>query len=480
MRIVSNILIFGCRPAGVRAIKSCLIREKYDVAAVSDNKKALKIVASGMADLVIIDIAAPGASGLKLARTIKGAENTDFIPVIMIIDAGRDKDRAKGIEAGCSDFISRPFDKGNMTIRIDMALELSRHRSLLDAREKFDHVVNNMENGLIVLDRHLKATHFNNKARELLEIRRKARLGVDFSEHIRGKFEIVYGGDLKRDMKSKSTSFDLVRAERDDAKPLILEAQSNVIKNPLRGMGDILVILTNVTERREEEFLKENFLSLISHKLQTPITVIQSAVSLFQDGLLPPLTGKQTDAIAVISERLDRLRSLVSKLLNFTTIGRNVSYVRREKIGIKEYLPGLVAPMAGVKSDKKIAIEIDCPDEDLSLKINRAHLGLIISNLVDNAVKFNDKDNIIVNIKAEKAAGGVDISVSDNGRGIPPEEREKIFEKFYQAEKDFTGNVEGVGLSLAMVKLLVLAYGGQIQLRSELGKGSSFIMTFPG
>jgi signal transduction histidine kinase len=104
---------------------------------------------------------------------------------------------------------------------------------------------------------------------------------------------------------------------------------------------------------------------------------------------------------------------------------------------------------------------------------------MIMRNLVENAIKFNDKEIIKISISVKKAAQELEISIYDNGRGIPAEDQGKVFEKFYQIEKFFTGNVEGAGLGLALVKRLVSAYGGQIDLKSEIGKGATFTVTVP-
>ncbi|MFH1847863.1 MAG: ATP-binding protein, partial [Candidatus Omnitrophota bacterium] len=128
---------------------------------------------------------------------------------------------------------------------------------------------------------------------------------------------------------------------------------------------------------------------------------------------------------------------------------------------------------------KKIEAEIKCPDEDITAKISRIYLNLIVANLVENAVKFNDSEVVKLTISINKKDGKTEVSVKDNGIGIPPEDREKIFEKFYQGEKHFTGNVEGAGLGLALVKRLADSHDGQISLVSRIKEGTTFTFTLP-
>ena len=144
-----------------------------------------------------------------------------------------------------------------------------------------------------------------------------------------------------------------------------------------------------------------------------------------------------------------------------------------------DYLPLLVNPMIEGIKDKKIELKIDCPDKCYKVRTNKSHRDMIMKNLVENAIKFNDKEVIKISLSVKKSAQELEISINDNGRGIPAEDQGKVFEKFYQIEKFFTGNVEGAGLGLALVKRLVSAYRGQIDLKSEIGKGATFTVTLP-
>lgn len=131
------------------------------------------------------------------------------------------------------------------------------------------------------------------------------------------------------------------------------------------------------------------------------------------------------------------------------------------------------------KEEKKVEINLDCPQKNTILHISPKHLELIIFNLIDNAVKFNDKEAVKISIGVSVSAEKIGLSVADNGRGIPPEEYDNIFEKFYQIEKYFTGNISGAGLGLPLVKRLISGYGGSIRLESELGTGSKFTISLP-
>jgi signal transduction histidine kinase len=134
------------------------------------------------------------------------------------------------------------------------------------------------------------------------------------------------------------------------------------------------------------------------------------------------------------------------------------------------------AAAGGIK-EKKIELKIE--SESITVRLNRKHLALILNNLIENAVKFNDRDPAKITISAKKTAAGLTLSITDNGRGIPPEDQANIFERFYQIEKNITGNVEGIGLGLALVKRIVSDHGGKIGVKSTIGQGTEFTIELP-
>jgi signal transduction histidine kinase/DNA-binding response OmpR family regulator len=477
MKIIPRVLVVDKDRSIAKKLATRLGPGYNIVAASSGGKAAFKAIAAGGVDLAIVDSAMPGKAGFKLVAGIKRDKRTSLVPVILTIAPGRDRDRVDGIKAGCDDFITKPVSGDSAALRIKTALELSRNRPLLDEKEKFYNILNNMDQALVVLDSDLRISEMNEKARELLSIGPDEKK-PDFIKAVRRGFGSKYAGGAKDALKGGSAVFDIERPESEDVRSLILEVRSNPIKNPLKGPRGTIAVLTDVTAKRMEEKLKRNFLDSISHKLRTPITVISGNVSMLNDGMLGPLNERQKKAAAAVSRQLRELSGQVDKLLGFVAVESGVRGAAAEKIPLKKYLSGFLAAVSAAGRGKRVETALDCPDETVALKMNSGHLDLIFNNLVENAIKFGDKDPVRVNVAVRKNAQRVEVSVSDNGRGIPPEETDKVFEKFYQIEKYFTGSVEGAGLGLAIVRRLVSAYGGSVRLSSRLGAGSTFTMTF--
>ncbi|MGD0337016.1 MAG: PAS domain-containing sensor histidine kinase [Candidatus Omnitrophota bacterium] len=355
---------------------------------------------------------------------------------------------------------------GNDITKLKQALE-----------ERFETIVQDLSEGVISCNLAWGIKYANITARKYLGITQiEAR---SLLEIILNNYSVSISREELLDNSILHKKFDIIRQESEQFKALYLEADLNILKDSHGETKNIIILLRNMTEAYKEEMLKQDFLSLISHKLNTPTAVINQAALLLQDGSIGDLTAEQKEYVDSIVNKSFQLKALVANLLTFTTINSRKLNFKKEPIEVYTYLVQLTDTLIKAAKDKKIELNIDCAQRDLIVNMSREHLELIISNLIDNAIKFNDKEALKINIGISKSAGKLEITVLDNGRGIPPEDYDKIFGKFYQIEKYFTGNVPGAGLGLPLVKRLVCGYGGSIHLESELGRGAKFIISLP-
>ena len=355
--------------------------------------------------------------------------------------------------------------------------ELQRVREEAE-RQKFDTVIQKMGDGVVVCTADWKIAAINSSAQKYLNITELEDINlVDF---ILKNYSVSIPKEEMIDVSRSHKTFDVIRQETEQFKALYLEASLDVLKDTQEKVSNITMTIRDVTDARTEELMKQDFLSLMSHKLRTPLNVITQSASIIQkENICGSLNDKQKKYIESVLRQSHLLTNLIDELLKFTELNTMKLDLQKEEIVLCDYLPLLVNPMIEGIKDKKIELKIDCPGKCYMIRINKSHMDMIMRNLVENAIKFNDKEVIKINISVKKSAQELEISIYDNGRGIPAEDQGKIFEKFYQIEKFFTGNVEGAGLGLALVKRLVSAYSGQIELKSEIGKGATFIVTFP-
>jgi len=223
--------------------------------------------------------------------------------------------------------------------------------------------------------------------------------------------------------------------------------------------------------------LKSEFLANMSHELRTPLHTIIGFSELLGEELQGPLNDKQIHCINVIHKDALFLLQLINDILDLSKIEAGKLNLRPERFDVATVLNQVLTSIQSLSSAKAIQIESHVPPAT-TLHADPVRFKQVIYNLLSNAVKFTPEAGQI-RVEAMPRDGFLEVVVSDNGIGIPKEEQETIFNRFYQTESGTRVGLEGAGLGLAITKRLVLQHGGRIWVRSEPGKGSWFTFTVP-
>ena len=247
-----------------------------------------------------------------------------------------------------------------------------------------------------------------------------------------------------------------------------------------------------VLESLQNDEGSAKMLSLVSHKLKTPLSIINgySEASLSQSAKekFSPFTAK---ALEEINKQGTKLCNLVDKLLFFNKVeALQPKDLAKKSINLKNLVKTsandaishdeeTATVSAGSTISKKgTFIEIDCP-ASLEIKADEELMGFLLEELMSNAIKFNNKAEKIIKVQCAHHGDSISISVRDYGTGIRPQDVNKIFERFYQVDDYFTGQIEGWGLGLPMVRKILDLHGGSISVISDRGLGSIFTVSIP-
>jgi signal transduction histidine kinase len=336
-------------------------------------------------------------------------------------------------------------------------------------KEAFTH----LSEGMVILDKDGEVVQYNHAAEKLLSLPTNA----SFIEHMEKHFEGPIS--IEKFIKSKKKKSVLKLSRRKTGKNLYLYCTNTlIIEND--AIRERILCFRDITESEMEDQLKQDFLSLISHKFFTPLTVLENKLQLFDENLLGKLSEKQKTHVVDMLNQLGKLKGLIGKLVNFVSIeSKEGTDKTTESIDLILFLSDLAKESRLWFPEKKTEISVKTKSEINEIIFNRKYLRLIFGQLIDNALKFSQGDSAKIEIKCREEKSNIIIDVVDNGVGIPPELMDKIFDRFYQIEKHFTGNVEGVGLGLSYIKKLLSKLGGDIKATSEPGKGSTFTVTIP-
>lgn len=232
----------------------------------------------------------------------------------------------------------------------------------------------------------------------------------------------------------------------------------------------------DIRARKEAEQLQSTFLSVISHELQTPIAIIRGYADLLRDEgqQLPP--EQVQEKLSFIVEESDRLSKMVENLLYASRIQAGGLKLNREPVALGPLAQRVVQRLSSLSA--KHILRVEMPDPLPAVLADYERIEEVLVNLVENAIKYSPQGGEVV-ISAEVTSNEVIVSVADQGIGIPPEERERIFERFSRLDSRLVRQMKGTGLGLFICKSIVEAHGGRIWAEAAPGGGSRFRFTLP-
>jgi signal transduction histidine kinase len=230
---------------------------------------------------------------------------------------------------------------------------------------------------------------------------------------------------------------------------------------------------------KELDRMKSDFVSHVSHELRTPLTAIKGAVDLILREVTGPLTEKQIHYLTRVRSNTQHLASLINDLLDLSKIESRGIEVKSSRVSLSGILHEAVEALRPVAAEKVITLEATIGEPSILIWADRHKINQVLMNLIGNAIKFTPVQGRVTVSASRNGGESVQVSVSDTGPGIPPEEKEKIFAKFYRIAEVNGENPKGTGLGLAISKALVELHGGKIWVESEPSRGSTFLFTLP-
>jgi two-component system, OmpR family, phosphate regulon sensor histidine kinase PhoR len=237
----------------------------------------------------------------------------------------------------------------------------------------------------------------------------------------------------------------------------------------------VYTLFVILKQRRLSE-VQRDFINNMTHEFKTPISTIAISAQVLKDPAITP--ERLLNYATIIEHENHRLKQQVDRVLQMAQLDKEDFELKKEEADMHELLQGAVKNHAGVIESKQGSVSLNLEAHSHQVAVDRLHLTNVIYNLIDNAVKYNHQKPEI-NIQTRNDNGYLLISVSDNGIGIAPEELKKVFHRFYRVPTGNVHDVKGFGLGLNYVKLIVEIHGGKIDLSSEPGKGSTFVIGLP-
>ncbi|MDY3972243.1 MAG: ATP-binding protein [Clostridia bacterium] len=227
-------------------------------------------------------------------------------------------------------------------------------------------------------------------------------------------------------------------------------------------------------EKAEAEKIRREFTANVSHELKTPLTTISGYAQMINNGMAKPEDINEFGR--KIEKESDRLLTLIDDIINLSNLDERTGIEKPEDVDLSLITEEAIYVLE--KAAKERGIQIFYSKTPTFIKGNATLISELVYNLLDNAVKYN-KDNGKITVFVGETAEGVELSVKDSGIGIPKEDTERIFERFYRVDKSHSKKVGGTGLGLSIVKHVCACHNAKIRVKSIVGKGTTIYVTFP-
>lgn len=236
----------------------------------------------------------------------------------------------------------------------------------------------------------------------------------------------------------------------------------------------------NAMSRRlgELDELKADFLSNVSHELRTPIASVKQSALLLEEEVVGKLSSDQREIVSIIRSNVQRLGALINDLLDTAKLEAGRLDIVPESVDLRDLIRQSVATVAPLAAEKRLRISMKANHDDVTAMVDSTRMEQVLVNLLSNAIKFTPEDGAI-SLSCERRGEKVVCTVADTGVGIPAAELPTIFDKFHQAKAARTSQVKGTGLGLTIVRYILEAHGGSIDVASEVGVGTTFTFSVP-
>ncbi len=469
---------------GMRRI---LEMQGLDVDTAENGTQGVEMGLAQEYDLYFIDLKMPDLDGTEVLRSIKLAY-PEAICVVVTAFASIDS-AVTTTQLGAYRYIPKPFDPDELVHVVTIALE--RRELILETRRlqaerkkrmmeisreqsRLRTIIGALDDGILVINQQGEIVLFNNAFHSLLEIKEKIAVGDSFQQTLPHDLEDQINSLLNNKVNFKAIQQEIVI--RPPAEKVVMANITPIIDNDGSSIG-LVSVIRDITELKKIDVLRSQFVNMAAHELKAPLSAVQGYLELMVDKALGDAPELYEQYLTRSLDRTKALVSLINDLLNISRMEAGTTRREIERLDVQELVHKSLETFTTEIKNAQLTLDTHL-ESNLFIQADQREALRLLNHLIGNAIKYNRPDGRI-DILVNRSGHYVKIAIQDTGIGMTPEERARLFEDFFRAKNEHTRAITGTGLGLTIVKKIVDAYSGMIEVESEFEKGSTFTVFLP-
>ncbi len=488
------ILIVDDNQSNLYSLQKLLESKDFKVETAGSGEEALGKALKNDYALIILDVQMPDMDGFEVAESLSGYSKTKDIPIIFLSAVNKDKKFiTRGYASGAKDYVTKPVDPEILLLKVktfynlqeqniamkktqqNLELEVKgRRESQVTMKSQIDHfhlMLESLPQIAFTLNEDGIVDFVNGKWYQYSENEQNFPESHPDDANIREEFERCKrkGKALELEVRIKNiTSFEY-RYHLLRVTPVYDE---NRIKN---WVGTF----TDIDDQKKIEKEKDEFLSIASHELKTPLTSIKAYVQLLERKLKLDKESSEAGFVTKLQGQIEKLNALITDLLDVSKIENGKLKINKKPVNLETVISNAIDTILQTHEERTVKIEREGVKPDILIPLDEIRIEQVLINFLTNAIKYSPNNNqVIITTFVDEEVQEVRVSVTDFGIGIPDFKQDAVFKKFYRVEESSL-QFQGMGIGLFICSEIIKQHHGTVGVSSVLNEGSTFYFTLP-
>lgn len=489
MSTKANILVVDDEMGIREGCKRALSEEGYKVDDADSGKTGLQKVTENDYDLVLVDLMMPGIGGMELIKKIHRMD-PEIITVVITGNATIET-AVEATKLGAYDYLPKPFSPEALTAVVNRGMEkrilsleakklyaerTQRLLELVNERSRLRTIIGAMADGVLVANLEGRLVLWNTSSVKMLKSKGFDIAGESLEYYISNEPLIAA---IKEVLNSEDKDFSMISREipAQDEKVILMANIAPVRDEGGKILGAVTV-LRDITELKEINKIKSQFVSMVAHELRAPLAAIKGWLEVVLSGEAGGDVEQNQQWLQRAMDRADSLLAMVNDLLVINRMETGKIAQKMEPVQINDLIKKIVEFLKPTAEKQKVTLSMTAAQDLPSIQADLRDMEKLFTNLISNAIKYNTENGSVI-VEGKVEGSYLCYKIQDTGFGMSPATVKRIFDDFYRADDERVKKISGTGLGLTIAKKIVNSHFGHIDVESDPGKGSVFSVCLP-